>query len=99
MAAPMLRMRKINYQNVDKLKYHFPKPRCQASCGKIFTDGIQCQGIEVLAHLKHRPKVRGAALSTAPACGIGSSWISCDDEYLREVTDWSMYQSVGLAVL
>ena len=55
---------------------------------KIVIDGIQCQGIEVLSHLKHRPKVRGAALNTAPACGIGSSWISCDDGFLREVTDW-----------
>ena len=67
---------KVNDQHCDKLKYpnlnHY-----ENSCGKIFTDGIQCQGLDVLAHLKHRPKVREAALSTVPTCGIGSSWISC----------------------
>ena len=77
MAAPKLGMRKLIIKIVTNWKYpnlnHY-----ENSCGKIFTDGIQCQGIEVLTHLKHRPKVREAALSTVPTCGIGPSWISCD---------------------
>ena len=55
--------------------------------------------VKILRHnLKHRSKARGAALSTAPACGIGPSWISCAYEYPRDVTDWPMCQPVGLAV-
>ena len=75
-AAPMLacgnELSKLltieKYQNLN----HY-----ENACGNILTDGIPCQGIEVLAHLKHRPKVREAALITVPTCGIGSSWISC----------------------